>query len=98
MKNNKEKQLNDDKLEDVNGGEDVDIVFGTKDLSSGSTQTIQPYNETNTEMKIVPFVENTNQTIQKYQEPSGNNFYREGGGICADDIPVVPYRYEKPGN
>lgn len=49
-------------------------------------------------MKIVPFVENTNQTIQKYQEPSGNNFYRESSGICADDIPVVPYLYKTPGN
>lgn len=49
-------------------------------------------------MKIVPFVENTNQTIQKYQEPSGNNFYRESSGICVDDIPVVPYLYKTQGN
>lgn len=48
-------------------------------------------------MTIVPFVENTNQTIQKYQEPSGNNFYREGG-MCENDIPVVPYLYRNPSN
>lgn len=97
MKEDISRQLNDEELSCVNGGEDVEIVFGTKDLSSGNTQNIQPYTEPDSQMTIVPFVENTNQTIQEYQDPSGNNFYREGG-TCADDIPVVPYRYNNPGN
>ena len=97
MSENTINKLSDEQLSHVNGGEDVEIVFGTKDLSSGNTQNIQSYTEPESQMTIVPFVENTNQTIQEYQDPSGNNFYREGG-TCADDIPVVPYRYKKPGN
>ena len=97
MNENAIKQLKDEELENVSGGEDVEIVFGTKDLSSGNTQNIQPYTEPDSQMTIVPFVENTNQTIQEYQDPSGNNFYRKGG-TSADDIPVVPYRYNNPGN
>ena len=90
-------KFNDEQLSHVNGGEDVEIVFGSKDLSSNSSETIQSYTEPDSQMTIVPFVENTNQTIQKYQEPSGNNFYREGG-MCENDIPVVPYLYRNPSN
>lgn len=68
----------DDKiLEQVNGGQEVEIVFGTKDLSSNTSQGIQPYTEPDNEMKIIPFVENAQQKIQEYKEPS-SNFYREG--------------------
>ena len=68
--------IDDRVLEQVNGGQDVEIVFGTKDLSPETSQDIQPYTEPN-EIKIVPFVENTQQKIQEYKEPS-SNFYREG--------------------
>lgn len=74
----KEKMIiNDEALEKISGGQEVEIVFGAKDLSLGTSDTIQPYTEPNNEMKIIPFVENTQQKIQEYKEPS-NNFYREG--------------------
>ena len=59
------KTIDDKALEQVNGGQEVEIVFGTKDLSSETSQDIQPYTESN-EMEITPFVEVTQQTIQKY--------------------------------
>ena len=60
------KTIDDKALEQVNGGQEVEIVFGTKDLSSETSQDIQPYTEPN-EMEITPFVEDTQQTIQKYE-------------------------------
>ena len=69
------KTIDDKALEQVNGGQEVEIVFGTKDLSSETSQDIQPYTESN-EMEITPFVEDTQQTIQKYEEPT-TNFSRE---------------------
>ena len=65
------KTIDDKALEQVNGGQEVEIVFGTKDLSSETSQDIQPYTESN-EMEITPFVEDTQQTIQKYEEPTTN--------------------------
>ena len=69
------KTIDDKALEQVNGGQEVEIVFGTKNLSSETSQDIQPYTEPN-EMEITPFVEDTQQTIQKYEEPT-TNFSRE---------------------
>ena len=61
--------LNDEELIRVNGGEDMEIVFGAKDLSSNSAQTIQSYAEPASVMNITPFVENPASTINKYNEP-----------------------------
>lgn len=69
------KTIDDKALEQVNGGQDVEIVFGTKDLSSETSQDIQPYTDPN-EMVITPFEENAQQTIQKYEEPT-TDFSRE---------------------
>lgn len=69
MKEDIIRELNHEELSLVNGGESVDIVNGTKDLSSGSTQNIQSYTEPDPVMTIVPFVENSAPTIQKYIEP-----------------------------
>ncbi|MGN1404928.1 MAG: bacteriocin [Erysipelotrichaceae bacterium] len=83
------KKLSDEELKNVSGGEDVDIVFGTKDLTSSSTQNIQSYTEPNPILTITPFVENTQQTIQNYVEPSNDD-----ADVTIKDpenIPVVPY-------
>ena len=60
--------LNDEELIHVNGGEDMEIVFGAKDLSSNSAQTIQSYAEPASVMNITPFVENSASTINKHDE------------------------------
>ena len=69
MKEGIGRQLNYEELSLVNGGENVEIVSGTKDLSSGSTQNILSYTEPDPVMTIMPFVENSAPTIQKYIEP-----------------------------
>lgn len=68
--------IDDKALEQVSGGQEVEIVFGTKDLSPDTSQDIQPYTESNN-MEITPYVENTQQTIQKYEESTMTNFSRE---------------------
>lgn len=68
--------IDDKALEQVSGGQDAEIVFGTKDLSPETSQDIQSYTEPN-DMEITPYVENTQQTIQKYEEPTTPNFSRE---------------------
>ena len=67
MSDSTKHNLNDEELIRVNGGEDMEIVFGAKDLSSNSAQTIQPYAEPASVMNITPFVENS--AINKYNEP-----------------------------
>ena len=84
------KTIDDKALEQVNGGQEVEIVFGTKDLSSETSQDIQPYTEPN-EMEITPFVEDTQQTIQKYEEPT-TNFSRE----APKEIKEVRYLFRNP--
>ena len=84
------KTIDDKALEQVNGGQEVEIVFGTKDLSSETSQDIQPYTESN-EMEITPFVEDTQQTIQKYEEPT-TNFSRE----AQKEIKEVRYLFRNP--
>ena len=66
--------LNDEELIHVNGGEDMEIVFGAKDLSSNSAQTIQSYAEPASVMNIIPFVENSVSTINKYNEPAAHEY------------------------
>lgn len=83
--------IDDKVLEQVNGGQDVEIVFGAKDLSPETSQDIQPYMEPS-EMKIAPYVENTQQTtIQKFEEPT-TDFYRE----APKEIKEVRYLYRNP--
>lgn len=84
--------IDDKNLEQVNGGQEIEIVFSTKDLSPDTSQDIQPYTEPN-EMKIMPFVENTQQTtIQKFEEPKTTNFSRE----APEEIKEVRYLYRNP--
>ena len=69
MSDSTKHNLNDEDLIHVNGGEDMEIIFGAKDLSSNSAQTIQSYAEPASVMNITPFVENSVSTINKYNEP-----------------------------
>lgn len=69
MSDSTKHNLNDEDLIHVNGGEDMEIVFGAKDFSSNSDQTIQSYAEPASVMNITPFVENSVSTINKYNEP-----------------------------
>ena len=69
MSDSTKHNLNDEELINVNGGEDMEIIFGAKDLSSNSAQTIQSYAEPASVMNITPFVENSVSTINKYNEP-----------------------------
>ena len=69
MSDSTKHNLNDEELINVNGGEDMEIVFGAKDFSSNSAQTIQSYAEPASVMNITPFVENSVSTINKYNEP-----------------------------
>ena len=41
MSDSTKHNLNDEELIHVNGGEDMEIIFGAKDLSSNSAQTIK---------------------------------------------------------
>ena len=69
MSDSTKHNLDDEELIHVNGGEDMEIVFGAKDFSSNSDQTIQSYAEPASVMNITPFVENSVSTINKYNEP-----------------------------